>query len=165
MRTTVRRIAALKRASARRERKETELRGELDARRREHAALCRQVEESVARVMELEAIAAQHRERIAGMMTGAEPFSIDVFEGCRRYLEVIDAQTSEARAELDARQQAVAAKDAQVADARRAIAQNRGRIDVCRKRTAQLERTLAQIELDAEDEAAEELSMARRSLA
>ncbi|WGS54179.1 type III secretion protein [Paraburkholderia sp. D15] len=165
MRTTVRRITALKRASARRERKETELRAELDTRRREHMDLSRRVDESVARVAELDAIAIQHRDRIAGMMTGAEPFSIDVFEGCRRYLEVIDAQAQDARAELDTRQQAVVAKEEEIAGARRAIAQNRGRIDVCRQRTTQLEQTLAQIELDAEDEAAEELSLARRSLA
>lgn len=163
MSTTGRRITALKRASARRERMETELRGELDARRREQAELQSRADETAARLAELEAIAAHHRARIAGMMTGAEPFSIDVFEGCRRYLEVVDAQVLEAQAEFDTRRQEVVAKDEQIAAARRAIAQNRGRIDVCRKRTKQLEQTLDQIALDAEDEAAEELALARRS--
>ncbi|RXV65755.1 type III secretion protein [Burkholderia stabilis] len=162
MRTISRRMTALKRAGARRERMEPELRGALDARRREHAELQARVEHTTARLAELDAIVARQRARIAGMMTGAEPFAIDDFDGCRRYLEVVDAQVLATRAELDTQRDAVAEKDRQVADARRAIAQNRGRIDMCHTRTTQLERTLDQIELDAEDEAAEELALARR---
>ncbi|MCR4468320.1 type III secretion protein [Burkholderia sp. SCN-KJ] len=163
--TTGRRIKALKRASDRRERMETELRAALDARRRERVELQAHVDEATARVAELDAIAVHHRGRIAGLMTGEEPFSITVFDGCRRYLEVVDAQVRDARMELDARRDAVASKDEEIAAARRAIAQNRGRIDVCRERTKQLEQALDQVALDAEDEAAEELALARRTLA
>jgi len=165
MRTISRRIAALKRAGARRERMELELRGALDVRRREYAELQSRVEQTMARLAELDAIVAHQRARIAGMMTGAEPFAIDDFDGCRRYLEVVEVQVRATQAELDAHRDAVAAKDEQVADARRAIAQNRGRIDMCHTRTTQLERTFDQIELDAEDEAAEELALARHSRA
>ncbi|ALX16825.1 hypothetical protein P350_34885 [Burkholderia cepacia JBK9] len=165
MRTISRRIAALKRAGARRERMEPELRGALDAHRREHAELQARVERTMARLAELDAIAAQQRARIAGMMTGTAPFAIDDFDGCRRYLEVIETQARATQAELDTHRDAMAAKDEQVAQARRAIAQNRGRIDLCRTRTTQLERSLDRIELDAEDEAAEELALARRGRA
>lgn len=165
MSTLVRRIGALTRASARRERMEPDLRAALEARREECAQLHAQVDQTVARLNELQSVADQHRARIVAMMTGAEPFSIDIFDGCRRYLEVVESQCDEARAELDTRRSAVVAKEAEVAGARRAIALNRGRIDVCRKRTKQLQQTLDQVALDAEDEAAEELASARRSFA
>jgi type III secretion system HrpB7-like protein len=160
--TTRRRIAALARASQRRERMEADLRAELDARRREHAALQARADELADRLMELHAITVDHRMRIARMMTGEEPFSLDSFDACRRYLDMIDAQTRETQGALDEQHAAMAAKDEEVVAARRAIAQNRGRIDVCRERVRDLERVLERIAADAEDEAAEELTLARR---
>jgi type III secretion system HrpB7-like protein len=162
MSTTKRRIAALARASARRERMEADLRAALEARRRERAQLQAQADELAAQVAELDAIAFDHRSRIARMMTGEDPFSLDSFEACRRYLEIVDGKTREAQAALAERHAALAAKDDEVTHARRAIAMNRGRIDVCRQRMRDLERVLEQAALDAEDEAAEELVLARR---
>ncbi|MDB5787001.1 type III secretion protein [Caballeronia mineralivorans] len=158
-----RRIAALRRARSRRERMEADLRAVLEARRREHAELQARAGEAEASVARLDTIARDHRERIAGMMTGSEPFSIDIFEACRRYLEIVDAQLGEAQAALQACVDAVAAKAGEMAAARCAIALNRGRIDVCRDRAKQLEKSLDQIAADAEDEAAEELALARRA--
>jgi chromosome segregation ATPase len=163
--TTRRRIAALARASQRRERLEADLRAEVEARKRERDALQARADELDARIAELDAIALDHRARITRMMTGEEPFSLDTFDACRRYLEIVDTQTREARAALDEQNAAIAAKDDEVAAARRAIALNRGRIDVCRKRAREMERVLEQIAMDAEDEAAEELTLARRRTA
>lgn len=162
MSTTKRRIVALERASQRRERKEPDLRAALEARRRERMAAQAQADEAAARVAQLEAVAADHRLRIARMMTGEARFSLDDFEACRRYLEIVDAQTAQALADLDAQRAAVAAKDAEADAARRAIALNRGRIDVCRARAKTLANVLEAAALDAEDEAAEEQTLARR---
>jgi chromosome segregation ATPase len=162
MNTNRRRIAALSRASARRERMEADLRAALDALRRELAQLQAHADELKARVSELEAIAFDHRSRIARMMTGEEPFSLDMFEACRRYLDIIDARTREACDALDAQHAAIVAKQADTQQAQRAIAVNRARIDLCRKRARDLEQVLEQAALDAEDEAAEELALAKR---
>lgn len=162
MNTTRRRIAALEGASQRRERKETDLRAQLEARRRERAQAQAQADETAARVAQLEAVAADHRLRIARMMTGEARFSLDDFEACRRYLEIVDAQAAQALAELNARREAVIEKDSEIIEARRAIALNRGRIDVCRARAQTLTRGLEAVALDAEDEAAEEQMLARR---
>jgi type III secretion system HrpB7-like protein len=163
--TPRRRIAALARASERRERMEADLRAELETRRREHAALQARADELLERLAELHAIAVDHRSRIARMMTGEEPFSLDSFDACRRYLDIVDHETREAQGALDEQHAAIAAKDEEVISARRAIAQNRGRIDVCRERVRDLERVLERIALDAEDEAAEELTLAKRRTA
>jgi type III secretion system HrpB7-like protein len=160
--TTRRRISALARASERRERMEADLRAELEARRREHAELQARADDIAQQLMELHAITTDHRARIARMMTGEEPFSLDSFDACRRYLDIVDHEAREAQTALDAQHAAIATKDDEVIAARRAIAQNRGRIDVCRERVRDLERVLERIALDAEDEAAEELTLAKR---
>jgi len=165
MSTVRRRVAALARASARRERLEPELRTALEARRSERLALQAQADDMALRLLELEALALDHRARITRMMTGEEPFSLDAFDGCRRYVDIIDTQRQEAEAALDAQRVLVAAKDDEMSAARREIALNRGRIDVCRKRVHELENLLEQAALEAEDEAAEELVLARRSKA
>jgi type III secretion system HrpB7-like protein len=162
MSTITRRIAALARASDRRERMEPELRAALEAHRRAWAQLVAHADELSARVSELEAIAFDHRSRIARMMTGDDPFSLDTFEACRRYLDIIDTQTREARLALEEQRAAIASKEAEITQAQRAIAMNRGRIDICRQRVRDLQRVLEQAALDAEDEAAEELVLAKR---
>jgi type III secretion system HrpB7-like protein len=163
--TTKRRIQALERASDRRERMEADLRAELESHRREYAHLQAHADELRMRIAELEAIASDHRARIARMMTGEAPFSLDAFDGCRRYLDIIATQARDTQAELEAQHEALAAKDEDIAAARRAIAQNRGRIDVCRERVRDLQRVLERVALDAEDEAAEELTLAKRRMA
>ncbi|MDR5759456.1 type III secretion protein [Caballeronia sp. LZ035] len=141
---------------------EADLRASLDALRRDLAQLQAHAEELKARVDELEATAFDHRSRIARMMTGEDTFSLDTFEACRRYLDIIDARTREAGNALDAQQAAIVAKQAETQLAQRAIAVNRARIDLCRKRVRGLEQVLEQAALDAEDEAAEERVMAKR---
>jgi hypothetical protein len=157
-----RRIAALTRASDRRERLEPDLRASLEACRRELAQLKAHADELHARVRELEAIAFDHRSRIVRMMTGEDMFSLETFEACRRYLDIVDTQSLEASNALEAQRAAIVVKEADTKQAQKAIAVNRARIDICRKRVRDLERMQEQIALDAEDEAAEELVLAKR---
>jgi predicted nucleic acid-binding Zn-ribbon protein len=95
------------------------------------------------------------------MMTGAEPFSIDNFTSIRRYTETVEERLAHAKSELNEARAAIAAKDEEIAAARRDIAQNRGRIDMCEQRVKKLEAVLDGIAADAEDEETEEMALAR----
>jgi type III secretion system HrpB7-like protein len=158
-----RQIAALRRATARRERLEQALRAELAQRQVERGPLVEQAHAAQQQVMELDALAQLYRRRAQAMMTGAEPFSIEALTAIRRYVETVDEQLAAARNTAADAQQAVHAKEGEIAAARRSIAQNRGRIDLCMQRITKLERVLEGIAADAEDEEIEEMALARAS--
>ncbi|MBT2793420.1 type III secretion protein [Paraburkholderia strydomiana] len=156
-----RQITALKRSGARRERLDEALRGALAQRQNERAACYSQADAAAQRHAELEAVVRMYRQRIAAMMTGAEPFSIDNFTSIRRYTETVEERLAHAQSELNEARAAIAAKDEEIAAARRDIAQNRGRIDMCEQRVKKLEAVLDGIAADAEDEETEEMALAR----
>lgn len=158
-----RQITALKRSSARRERLEEALRATLAQRQNERAACCARAEAIALRFEELDAVVNLYRQRIAAMMTGAEPFSIDNFTSIRRYTETVEERLASTNAELAEARAAIAAKDDEIAAARRDIAQNRGRIDMCGARVKKLEAVLEGLAADTEDEETEEMALARLS--
>ncbi|HZZ11821.1 MAG TPA: type III secretion protein [Paraburkholderia sp.] len=158
-----RQITALKRSCARRERLEEALRGALAQCQDERARCCAQADAIAHRNAELDAVVRMYRQRIAAMMTGAEPFSIDNFGSIRRYTEMVEERLAQAQSELTEARAAIAVKDQEIAAARRDIAQNRGRIDLCGQRVKKLEAVLEGIAADAEDEETEEMALARLS--
>jgi len=95
------------------------------------------------------------------MMAGAEPFSIDTLTAIRLYADEVERAHATALDALMAAQQAVAEHDGTIANTRREIAKNRGRIDLCEARIGKLQRVLDGIAADAEDEDIEETALAR----
>jgi ribosomal protein L16 Arg81 hydroxylase len=163
MATGNRQVVALRRSSARREKMEEALRAELRQRQAERGEILTREAAWVARVAELDAVIAAYRGRITAMMTGGEAFSIDIFDACRRYIEATELLKNDACGELQAVRQALAGNDEQTRQTRRAIAQNRGRIDVCNERVKRIESKLNDIAVDAQDEETEEMALARLS--
>ncbi|XUW93406.1 type III secretion protein (plasmid) [Burkholderia sp. M6-3] len=156
-----RQIIALKRSSARRERLEEALRAALAQRQNERAVHSAEADAAAQRHAELDAVVRMYRQRIAAMTTGTEPFSIENFTSIRRYTEMVEERLTHAQSELNEARAAIAAKDEEIAAARRDIAQNRGRIEMCEQRVKKLEAVLDGLAADAEDEETEEMALAR----
>jgi hypothetical protein len=144
-----RQIAALSRAVSRRQRSEQDLRARLAQFVAARLPLVENEAQARGHAAELEAQARSYRQRISAMMAGAEPFSIDTLTAIRLYADEVD------------RQHALIEHDAGIANTRREIAKNRGRIDLCEKRIGILQRVLDGIAADAEDEDIEETALAR----
>jgi type III secretion system HrpB7-like protein len=156
-----RQIAALSRAVSRRQRSEQDLR----ARLAQFVAARLPLVENEARARgyaaDLETQARSYRQRISAMMAGAEPFSIDTLTAIRLYAEEVNRHHATACEAVKAAQHALIEHDAGIANTRREIAKNRGRIDLCEKRIGILQRVLDGIAADAEDEDIEETALAR----
>lgn len=157
-----RQAAALRQSAARRERHEQTLRATLAGQQGEWDALRVQEQASVAQIAELRARGAGYRARVEQMLSGREPFSIESFDMCRRYLDLLDEQIAAAQTVLDGQREAVARMAGQIAESRARIARNRVRIDTCGSRITAIVARLQQAADDAEDEEAEEAAIGRR---
>lgn len=157
-----RQTAALRQSAARRERHEQTLRVALAGQQCEWDALRVQEQESVARIAELHARGEGYRARVEQMLSGSEPFSIESFDMCRRYLDLLAEQIAAARTVLDGQREAAARKAGEIAESRARIARNRVRIDTCSSRITAIVARLRQAADDAEDEEAEEAAIGRR---
>ncbi|MFP3550281.1 type III secretion protein [Paraburkholderia sp. SIMBA_049] len=156
-----RQIAALSRAVSRRQRSEQDLRARLAQLVPARLPLVENEAQARGHAAELEAQARSYRERITAMMAGAEPFSIDTLTAIRLYAEEVNRHHATACEAVKAAQHALIEHDAGIANTRREIAKNRGRIDLCEKRIGILQRVLDGIAADAEDEDIEETALAR----
>jgi len=163
MATGNRQVVALKRSSARREKMEEALRAQLRQHQAERTEILTRESAWAARVAELAAVIEAYRVRITAMMTGGEAFSIANFDACRRYIDATELLKNDALGEVQALQRALAHNDEQTRQTRRAIAQNRGRIDICKERVKKIESKLDDIAVDAQDEETEEMALARLS--
>lgn len=160
-----RRIAALERTVSRRRRLDESLTAELAARRGEHAQAQRDAQTKADEVQSERALLQSYYDRIARMMSGGSVVSVTEMTGCMRYAEVVAERLHALEAELRSLEQVVDAKAEQVAAAARAVAHNRGRIDLCKGRIGELGRDLDTHANDASDEEAEEAALARARLA
>jgi hypothetical protein len=156
-----RQIAALTRAVSRRQRFEQDLRARLAQLVAARVPLVEREGQARDHAAALEAQAQSYRQRVSAMMAGAEPFLIDTLTAIRLYADEVDRAHAAELDVLTAARQAVAGHDATMAHARREIAKNRGRIDLCEARIGKLQRVLDGIAADAEDEDIEETALAR----
>ncbi|OAJ61455.1 hypothetical protein A6V36_24055 [Paraburkholderia ginsengiterrae] len=156
-----RRIAALRRTAERRTRLEDSLRNTLAAQREQHAHAAAQRDDKSAAVQsERELLLACH-ERIAQLMSGSKAFALAEMNASMRHAEIVADRLRVAEGELAMLEQAVEAKALEVAATLRAIANNRGRIDICKARVAEIRRSVEAAASDAADEEAEEAALAR----
>jgi type III secretion system HrpB7-like protein len=156
-----RRIAALRRTSERRMRLEDSLRVTLAAQREQLARAEAQRDDKDAAVQrERELLHACH-ERIGQLMSGGKAFALAEMNASMRHAEIVADRLRVAEGELAALEQAVAVKAQEVAMTLRAIANNRGRIDLCKERVVEIRRTVDDAASDAADEEAEEAALAR----
>lgn len=160
-----RRIAALTRTTERRERLEETLRAALAARREEAAQLAAQRDGKAAEVQQARETLAECHARIGEMMGGSAAFSLADLNAAMRYAEVVADRVRVLEADLAALIEACEAKQQEIATAVRAIANNRGRIELCNERIAALRRRDDEAASDAADEEAEEAALARLAAA
>lgn len=157
--------AALRRTVERRMRLEETLRLTLGSQREQYARL------EAARDAKRAALQAQRdilqacHARIASMMSDGKPFSLADMNGSMRYAEIVAQRVGTCEGELATAEHALSAKEDEIAAAIRAIANNRGRIDVCHERIAHIGRARANAADDAADEEAEEAVLARMAQA
>ncbi|MFM0553159.1 type III secretion protein [Paraburkholderia sediminicola] len=156
-----RRLLALRRTTARRTRLEDTLRATLASRRAEHERAVQGRDEKLSAVQAERGTLAACHDRIARMMSGNEAFSLTEMTDRMRFAELVAEQLRALESELAALEQAVEARAGEVAAAARAIANNRGRIDMCNERIVGIGRTLEAAANDAADEEAEESALAR----
>lgn len=156
-----REIAALSRTVSRRQRFEQDLRARLAQLAAARLPLVEREGQAHDHAAALEAQARSYWQRVSAMMAGAEPFSIDTLTAIRLYADEVERAHATALDALMAAQQAVAEHDGTIANTRREIAKNRGRIDLCEARIGKLQRVLDGIAADAEDEDIEETALAR----
>lgn len=161
MRVTDRPTAALRRSVERRTKMEETLRVRLAT---EREACTRLEAERDAR---REAMRVEHdllqacHERIARMMCDGHAFSPADLNASMRYAEIVEQRLRQCEGELAAAEDTLRAKESEVAATIRAIASNRGRIDVCNARIDEIGRARANAANDIADEEAEEAVLAR----
>ncbi|GAB6851285.1 type III secretion protein [Paraburkholderia kururiensis] len=160
-----RRIAALTRTTERRERLEETLRAALAARREEAVQLAAQRDGKAAEVQQARETLAQCHASIGDMMGGSAAFSLADLNAAMRYAEVVADRVRVLEADLAALIAACEAKQQEIVTAVRAIANNRGRIELCNERIAALRRRDDEAASDAADEEAEEAALARLAAA
>jgi type III secretion system HrpB7-like protein len=156
-----RRIAALRRTTTRRKRMEDELRGTLAKQREEQAQIAARCDEKSAGIEREHDVLKESQTRIAQMMTGSEAFSIGDMHASMRYADTVSDRIHVLERERNSLEQAHREKTHEIAKTVRAIANNRGRIDLCNRRIEVIKRALDNEASDAADEDAEEASLAR----
>ncbi len=154
-------MAALQLTIGRRERLERRLQSDLVAAREAHAAALGQHDAQLARTHAERAQLHSFHTRISQMMTGGTAFQLAELNATMRYAEVVAVRVSQMENELASLEVALRSKADQLAAAARALAQNRGRIDLCGERMAGLRAALEREAADAGDEEAEEAALAR----
>lgn len=153
--------AALKRTVERRTRLDETLRTQLAIEREAQARLEAERDAKRAALQEQRGLLQACHARIASMMCDGKAFSLADMNGSMRYAEVVAQRVGTCEGQLAMAEQALRAKEDEVAAAIRAIASNRGRIDVCNERIAAIERARVNAADDAADEEAEEAVLAR----
>ncbi|RKF31592.1 hypothetical protein BCY88_11760 [Paraburkholderia fungorum] len=156
-----RRIAALRRTTERRVRLEKGLRATLATQREAHARVEAQRDDKLAAVQRERDLLLACHERIAQLMSGGKAFALAEMNASMRHAEIVADRLRVLEAELVALEQAVEARSLEVAATLRAIANNRGRIDICTQRVVEIRRSVADTASDAADEEAEEAALAR----
>jgi type III secretion system HrpB7-like protein len=159
-----RRIAALRRTTERRTRLEKELRATLATQREALARIEAQREDKQTAVQRERDLLQSCHERIAQLMSGSKAFALAEMNAGMRHAEIVADRLRVVEGELAALEQAVQASATEVAATLRAIANNRGRIDICTQRVVEIGRTVANTASDAADEEAEEAALARMRL-
>jgi type III secretion system HrpB7-like protein len=157
-----RRIAALERSLARRRRLDDSLRAGLNARREELAAREAARNERDLEVEREADVLRFYQHRIETMMTGGEAYSPDAFTSCLRYIDVVNEKLRELEAALAQANALVRESEDAIAQTRREIEQNLGRIDLCNRRIVDIRRKQENAASDARDEEAAEAALARR---
>lgn len=160
-----RRIAALERTVSRRRRLDETLKGELSARRAEEAQARQTRDDKASEVRQENEVLQGYYDRIARMMSGGSVVSVTEMTGTMRYADVVAERVRALEGELQQCEAALADKIQQVAQALRAVANNRGRIDLCNDRMDELQRGETLQASDVADEEAEEAALARARLA
>lgn len=160
-----RRIAALERTVSRRRRLDETLTAELSARRAEQAQAQHVRDAKASEVDRQDELLQGYYERIAKMMSGGSVVTATELTATMRYTDVVADRLRALQGELRQCEAALAERAQQVAQAVRAVANNRGRIDLCTDRIAELQRGQAMQATDAADEEAEEAALARARLA
>ncbi len=154
-------MAALQLTIGRRERLERRLQTSVIAAREAHAAALSQRDAQLTRTQaEREQLRGFHT-RISQMMTAGAAFQLAELNATMRYAEVVAVRVGQMENELAALERALRGKADELAAATRALAQNRGRIDLCSERMAGLRVALEREAADAADEEAEEAALAR----
>lgn len=160
-----RRTAALKRTVQRRTRIEETLRAKLATQREQQAHLEAERDAKREAVLEQTDLLQTYRNRIAAMMGGDTPFSLADMNAGMRYIEIVEQRLRACEDALAQAEERLQAHAAELAATVRAIANNRGRIDLCEKRIEHIARAGADAASDAADEEAEEAVLARMRLA
>jgi len=160
-----RRIEALERTVSRRRRLDETLTAELSARRAEQAQAQQERDDKASEVSREDASLRGYYDRIAKMMSGGSVVTATELTATMRYADVVADRLRALEGELRQREAALAERAQQVAQAMRSVANNRGRIDLCTERIAELRRGEAMRATDAADEEAEEAALARARLA
>lgn len=160
-----RRIAALERTVSRRRRLDETLTAALSARRGEQAQARQARDDKGSEVRQEGEVLQGYYDRIARMMSGSSVVSVTEMTGTMRYAEVLAERLRALEAQLQQCEAALADKTQEVALAVRAVASNRGRIDLCNDRIEELKRGEMMQATDLADEEAEEAALARARLA
>jgi type III secretion system HrpB7-like protein len=154
------RIAALKRTVERRTRLEETLRSTLAGQREERGRLEAARDAKREAVREERDLLQTYHDRIARMMCGEEPFSLANMNASMRYTEIVEERLRGCEKALAEAEEMLRAQEEEVAAMIRTIASNRGRIDICKDRIEDIERTLETAASDIADEEAEEAVLA-----
>ena len=160
-----RRIAALRRTTARRERMEDALRATLAKQREEHAQIAAKCKEKEAEIAHARDVLRASQDHIERMMTSGAAFSIPDLNNVMRYADTVADRVRVLERELSALEEARRAKTDEIAKTARTIASNRGRIDMCNRRIDLIRRALENAASDVADEEAEEAALSRRHIA
>ena len=160
-----RRIAALERTVSRRRRLDETLTAELAARRAEEAQARQARDDKASEVKQEGEVLQGYYDRIARMMSGGSAVSVTEMTGTMRYADVIAERMRALEGQLQQCDAALADKTQEVAQAVRAVANNRGRIDLCNDRIEELKRGEMMQATDVADEEAEEAALARARVA
>lgn len=160
-----RRIAALERTVSRRRRLDETLTAELSSRRAEEAQARQDRDDKASEVSREDALLRSYYDRIAKMMSGGSVVTATELTATMRYADVVADRLRGLEGELRQREAVLTERAQQVVQAVRAVANNRGRIDLCTDRIAELQRGEAMQATDAADEEAEEAALARARLA
>lgn len=160
-----RRISALERTVSRRRRLDETLTAELSARRAEEAQARQVRDDKALEVGQERELLQAYYDRIGRMMSGGSVVSVTEMTGTMRYADVVAERLRALESELQQHEAALADKEQQVVQAVRAVANNRGRIDLCNDRIEELQRGEMMQATDAADEEAEEAALARARLA
>lgn len=160
-----RRIAALERTVSRRRRLDETLTAELAARRAEEAQARQSRDDKASEVKQEGEVLQGYYDRIARMMSGGSAVSVTEMTGTMRYADVIAERVRALEGQLQQCDAALADKTQEVAQAVRAVANNRGRIDLCNDRIEELKRGEMMQATDVADEEAEEAALARARVA